>query len=237
MDKKTARKAKATGKKSGLTSAFSKKGKSGKPCVVPSSANKKDPRNQLFVEGFHPNFMMCHGKKFNKDEDMFGGYFYTALEADDKLMEEIEACGVFPMRGSNGSHLPQGPGSLWAWKGTLFALDEEKDQEEERRSKADKFTAKFNDLATTENCRFPRKMKFAKDLTGESLRKLDQALLDEDVVRVMQHAYGHAMDLESMKDNAEIMEMFWTDEEHGKRAIDSFILSSADPDDVKSEDG
>ena len=233
---KSSNKSKQGAKKAeGLTSAFSMKDGSNKPSVVTSSNKKKDPRNQLFVEGFHPNFGLAYGKKFNKNHAMCGGWFCTLAEADETMQQEMGSIGVFPLRGPDGNFLPQEPGSLWPWKGTLFVVNEEKDGFEERRAFGDRKIAKWNELATTENCRFPRKMKFAKDLTGETLKKLDQGLLDEDVVRVMMSAYGHAMDLESMKDNNEIMDMFWTDVEQGKKAIDSFVLTMVNPDEQEEE--
>ena len=64
-------------------------------------------------------------------------------------------------------------------------------------------------------------------------------LLDEDVIRIMMHAYGHALSLEDMKDNDDIMGTFWKEIAYGKLVIEEHLTNHTpgeDGDGSSSED-
>lgn len=145
-----------TGKKAAKSpnSAFEKKGKS------IAIEGKSDPRNQRHMKAHKSGCIIGHGKKFNKDEEMFAAPLHNKLDGSPKELEQISCSGVFEMRGVNGTIAkPQKPGGTFGWRCLLFRVSADDNTEEKRKALADGVVQTFNANATIAHCRCPGKMR------------------------------------------------------------------------------
>ena len=210
-------------KKPSLKSALAMKGKG----TVVSPSGKKDPRHQYITKGYKGGIIQAWLKKHNKNEEAFAAPFLMELDSDEEACKSINCNGVFQRRGEDGkTPLPQAEGSTWGWRSLLFIVDEEENTPKKRKELADAVIAKFNEKATTAHYRYPRKFKWGKDVTEDDMACVDtDGLLDGDIIRLMSHAFSHAMSLEEMTTNEDVMKLFWSDMSTGAAVVNEHVLS------------
>lgn len=214
--KKAAAKSDGGGK---LKSAFD----GGKQVAI-SHGRSKDRRNQWFVEGLKGGVVVGYFKKATKDEEAFAAPFFQLLETSVEDREELGCSAILLMKGVDGeTPKPQNPGTTWGWRLLLFIVGENGNTPEKRREISNLVISKFNDMATSEHYRYPTKLRFGDDQTAPEHRAIDTMVLDEDVIGMMNAAYGQLSTYEDMMVDPEIMADFWEDPTRGSVVMEQFL--------------
>jgi len=212
-------------KKPAPKSAFAVGGKIGSPEIKGAS---KDNRHWVIVEGIQNGVVVLHFKKFNCDEDPFWTPYAKFLDDNPEVKEELGINAIVYRKGEDGSTaLPNAPGSEYSWKQLVILVGEDQNTAAHRKEVAQKIISHFNEKATHEMFRYPRKAKFGRDVTSVPPRPVDGALLDREVIGLIMAAYPDVTPIMDLTECEDIMETFWTDVNHGAEVMESYV-SGAD---------
>jgi hypothetical protein len=205
-------------KKSPPKSAFTTgKFKGGSPF-----GKKKDLRHQLFIEGLHNGIVVMYLKKHNVEEEPFLNHDYRLLTEDPQVMESLGVTAILNRKGVDGiTSMTQSSSSTYPWRQMVCIGGEESNTAAKRDKLANLLVGHLNNNATTENYKYPKKVKFGGDVTGATFRPLDCCLLDADVIGAMEAAYADTP-LSVLSGFEEIMATFWSDFDHGEEAMHAF---------------
>jgi hypothetical protein len=183
---------------------------------------KKDTRHQLFIEGLHNGIVVMYIKKHNVDEEPFLNHDYRLLSEDAQVKESLGVTAILSRKGVDGiTTMKQSSSSTYPWRQIVCIGGEESNTAAKRGRLASLLVGHLNNNATTENYRYPKRVKFGGDVTGVTFRPLDCCLLDSDVIGAMEAAYPETT-LSDLSEFEDIMATFWSDLEHGNEAMDAF---------------
>ena len=214
----------SSGKSNKLNDKHPHKGsafKKGKKLVIPGAIF--DSRYLWYVKGFRPGVIVHWLQKPTRVEEAFARKFFDDFRASPELLDECGFDLILNMKGENGEDFcPQAANSTWPWRLLVACVGNDDNTEEVRMEQANEGIQLYNRTATKDNYKFPRQVRFCKDLTGAELEPLDTILLDKDVINLMQAAYPD-MTLEQMLEDDDIMSDFWSNLERGAEAIRTHI--------------
>ena len=187
----------------------------------------KDNRNQFVIEGLQQGVVVGWVKKSNRDEEAFIGPDIRHLTDNMDVMEKLGINAILVRRGIDGATaMPQFPSGTYDWKQFVFLVGETCNTKEKRSQIATSLVSHFNNNDTTANeYKYPRKMKFFKDITLGTPRPVDSCLLDADVAGLMAAAFPN-MELGELATYDDIMKGFWTDINHGKIVMENANVDS-----------
>ena len=188
------------------------------------SSGKKDARHHIIVMGLCPGLVVCWMKKFNKEEEPFLGPYIRLLEDDPAKMEELGISAILKRRGEDGNtEMPQQPGGNFPWRAFLLTVPEDCNTPESREEAVQALMDDFNSKAQQPLFKHPQQVKWGRDVTGDSPRPADVALLDRDVCQLM--ASGHQIPLEEVKEDASEMAKWWEDAEQGAAVMENCLAT------------
>ena len=181
-------------------------------------------KNRLYMEAFDGGILLGYfdnGSNFNTAA--YNKPHITELQNNDELMEQLNINDIAYRRGVDGkTALPGRPNATWNWQTLVSIIGVENVHNKEFIEKEFvipvlAFFNKFDDL--TIEYTFTRKTCFIANNTCRPARKISTALLDEKILHLMLAAYGDSaghIDLGTLAEVDEIVEMYWEDKEYGK---------------------
>jgi hypothetical protein len=186
---------------------------------------KKDTRNQMIIEGLQPGVMTVYFKKAHCNEEAFLQPDIKKLQENRDIMEELGINAILIRKGSDGvTEMKQNPSSDFGWRQLILIIGQDNNSASGRKEIADKLVEYFNSDASQALYKYPRKVKFAEDNTGNPLRPLDACFLNSDVPPLMAAAYPD-MELDEVSTFPDIMATFWTDVSYGQKAVETFMAN------------
>ena len=197
----------------------------GKTMVI-THGRQKDRRNLLKLEALDGGIVVAYLEKPTKKEEAFAAQFFIDLEGSAEERESIGCSAILLRKGVDGeTPMPQNDKTTWGWRVLVFVVGVEGCTPDKREELARKVIEYYNKTCNEENYKFPTKLRFGSDNTASPPRPVDTALLDEDVIGLMNAAYGHAMTYEDMMDDDTIMKTFWEDTSRGQAVMQGFLDS------------
>ena len=183
---------------------------------------QKDTRNLATTEGLSGGVTAVVFQQHNRVEDIFTGPHHRNLAADPESMEHLGISAIVYRRGEDGKlPRPQKPGTDFGWKQMIALPGDIENTPEFREGLVNDIIASWNIQAVRPAHPFPRKMRFAGDVTQSPKRKPDEVMLDRDVIGLLQAAFPENS-LEELKGFPDVMDSFWSDQEHGAEVMDEY---------------
>ena len=188
---------------------------------------KRDPRHILNMVLVAPMVLLCWVRRFNRDEEAFWGPYLRMLLENPEKMEELNIAAIVKRRGEDGvTEMPQKPGSTWGWSQLILILGEEGLSPEVRESAASAVISDFNEHAVRPLFDYPTRMRLGRDFTAADPAAADTALLDKDVISLMENCY-EGMPLADVADDPDIMKLWWSDVGAGAEIVAQHVESRA----------
>ena len=222
------------GSSKGQSKAAPKKGSGGSPPPKPSAAalkgiktpvkkpGAKDNRDKIFVKGHSLGIVVAYivdGK--HADREAFKAYDMSLLHNDPDLLADLGFNAIVPRKGADGSTpMKQNETSEYNWRQFVALLGEENNNDEGRRALANKLIVHLNGNATSENYRYPRKVRFGGDLTPTPMTPCNESMLDADVVAFIVTIYPEH-NLDELSEWDEIVSQYFHDVEDGKAVMNA----------------
>jgi hypothetical protein len=192
---------------------------------------KKDGRHVLSMEGLQQGILVLWPEKGTAKEEPYIAPLYKELVDHPEVMEELCINAITYRKGEDGeTAMKQNPTSTYDWKQLICIIGVEDNTSEARMEIADKIITHYNAGATTALYKYPKKMRFGRDLTQDPPRSVDALLLDKDVLGLMCTAYPKHRP-EDLAEFDEIMEPFWTEIGHGRDFIENYQVEGENKDD------
>ena len=144
-------------------------------------------------------------------------------DPDEKM--KLGYTALLSRRGENGRAIKQRTGSIYDWTQFVWIpASGETETDEKVMAIVEKFLKYVRKSLYKEGYyQFPQKFVLGDDLSRDPPRPLDAALLDDDVLDVMDDMCENMEHLTVVAKDEEIMSTFWTDTKHGRKQVVEFL--------------
>jgi hypothetical protein len=195
-------------------------GKSKGTCESPSK-KPRDTRNQVMIRQTTANIMEVWVAKSDGVSEAVYYKDIAKIREDAELRERLNIVMFTFRRGENGSTpMRQCAGSQYNYRLMIMGVPEDKSNMEGRKELVQPLIDMLNE--NKHEYKYPKSSKFGMDHTTDPMVKPDVGILDNDIVALIEHGYSN-MSLTEVKDDNDIMGMWWTDIEYGQAIIENFI--------------
>ncbi len=218
------------------------KGGGGKKKWVRQSGNKGNPLSPQKVKRIGPSLnalghydgtLVLHSIHFDRKtsrlQQFFCGPVCDAIEANAAARVETGITDIMYRRGTCGEKMPQCHGSIHGWKCFVGGMPGAENWEQSELDVILKATVEFwNQIGQTSAFLYPSHVDVGSSNSPADGLRLDETLLDADVVIIIKAAYGIEVNanLTEMAEDDEFVDMYFKSVKRGRAVLLEYALKA-----------